>query len=212
MSTEERAAVKDVVMDKIRDAGYEDCDENISRPVGEERSRTRYKCDYCSLSFTLQSNLAQHLDRKHKTFKLEVGGINTGIEGGGMKGLDIMSLSTPVFIDTNKIKTEPGIENARKEKHTRKKSNRELKTDRIFRRNSVSITGRPVLVELQNQPGDGKICRLCTKEFRSNCSMKRHFEDIHNPGEYPCKGCRKIFTSKNKLSSHYSRNCKRKTL
>ena len=37
----------------------------------------------------------------------------------------------------------------------------------------------------------------------------RHFEDLHQPGEFPCPGderiCGKVFTSRNKMSSHYSR-------
>jgi len=58
--------------------------------------------------------------------------------------------------------------------------------------------------------GPGNSCPICTKEFKSNGPMRRHFEDIHMPGEFPCPGCQRIFTSKNKVSSHYSRNCKRR--
>jgi len=59
-------------------------------------------------------------------------------------------------------------------------------------------------------PGPGNVCPICEKEFKSNGPMKRHFEDIHQPGEFPCPGCQRIFTSRNKVSSHYSRNCKKK--
>ena len=100
----------------------------------------------------------------------------------------------------------------------------------------------------------GTSCPLCGKQFPKNGPMRRHFEDIHQPGEYPCpgEGCGKVqhiswelklqfymrynlamwqckchnvsvtnvsqvFTSKNKMSSHRSRNCnpnkdRRKTL
>ena len=38
-------------------------------------------------------------------------------------------------------------------------------------------------------------------------------EDVINKArEYPCRGCGKVFTSKNKVSSHYSRNCKRRSM
>ena len=82
MSSEERLAVKDVVMDKI--SGGE---ENV--PPETER----YKCDHCPISFTLLDNLSEHLERKHKLFKTET--VITELE----------EESSPVFID---IKTEFG--------------------------------------------------------------------------------------------------------
>ena len=68
------------------------------------------------------------------------------------------------------------------------------------------------VAEKGEDPGTGTVCPLCSKEFPKNGPMRRHFEDIHQPGEFPCAGCGKVFTSKNKMSSHYSRNCKRRTL
>merc|ERR1719300_735210 len=60
-------------------------------------------------------------------------------------------------------------------------------------------------------PGKGKPCPECNKEFRNQAVLDRHFEDLHQPGEFPCPGdeklCGKVFTSRNKMSSHYSRNC-----
>ena len=45
--------------------------------------------------------------------------------------------------------------------------------------------------------------------IRSEIEPCRHFEDLHQPGEFPCPGdeklCGKVFTSRNKMSSHYSR-------
>ena len=45
-----------------------------------------------------------------------------------------------------------------------------------------------------DHPGSGTTCPLCQKEFSQNGKMKRHFEDIHQPGEYPCpgEGCGKV--------------------
>ena len=45
-----------------------------------------------------------------------------------------------------------------------------------------------------DDPGSGITCPLCKKEFPNNGKMKRHFEDIHQPGEYPCPGagCGKV--------------------
>ena len=195
MSSEERLAVKDVVMDKISDG-----EENV--PPEQER----YKCDHCPISFTMQDNLSEHLERKHKKgklFKTERGALNL------ISDLD--NESSPVFIDTGAvdIKTEFSRKHLTKTTPTPTRENRKQKG----KRSSVGRFEKPVLAGGPNMDaGDGKICRLCSKEFPSNGPMRRHFEDIHNPGVYPCKGCQKIFTSKNKVSSHYSRNCKRKTL
>jgi len=61
------------------------------------------------------------------------------------------------------------------------------------------------------EPGQGVPCSECQKEFRNQAVLDRHFEDLHQPGEFPCPGeqdiCGKVFTSRNKMSSHYSRNC-----
>ena len=187
-------AVKDVVMDKI--SGGE---ENV--PPEQER----YKCDHCPISFTMLDNLLEHLERKHKKGKI----IKT--EGEALI-TELDNESSPIFIDTGAvdIKTEFSRKHLTKTTPTRKKS--KVNPKQKEKRSSVGRSGNPVLAGPNMDAGDGNICRLCSKEFPSNGPMRRHFEDIHNPGVYPCKGCQKIFTSKNKVSSHYSRNCKRKTL
>ena len=86
-----------------------------------------------------------------------------------------------------------------------------------------SRTPNKRIADPNEDPGTGTSCPLCGKQFPKNGPMRRHFEDIHQPGEYPCpgEGCGKvrfqyfskltnfmqIFTSKNKMSSHRSRNC-----
>jgi len=67
--------------------------------------------------------------------------------------------------------------------------------------------GNVSVAEPNQTAGDGKVCPMCSKEFRTSAMMRFHFVDIHQPGEFPCKGCQKMFTSKNKMSSHYSRHC-----
>jgi len=52
----------------------------------------------------------------------------------------------------------------------------------------------------------GGVCPVCSKSIVTN--LKRHMEDIHFPGEFPCPHCGKIFSSKNKLASHVSQTCK----
>ena len=54
-------------------------------------------------------------------------------------------------------------------------------------------------------------CKECGKEFASEAGKDRHIEDIHQSGNFPCPGdkeiCGKVFSSRNKMSSHYSRHC-----
>ena len=52
----------------------------------------------------------------------------------------------------------------------------------------------------------GGVCPVCSKSIVTN--LKRHMEDIHYPGEFPCPHCGKIFSSKNKLASHVSQTCR----
>ena len=73
---------------------------------------------------------------------------------------------------------------------------------------STSKKSRAPKNHIEPPPGEGVACPDCGKRFRSRGPMLRHFEDLHQPGEYPCRGCGRVFTSKNKVSSHFSRNCK----
>ena len=52
----------------------------------------------------------------------------------------------------------------------------------------------------------GGVCPMCSKTIITN--LKRHMEDIHCPGEFPCPHCSKVFSSKNKLASHVSQTCR----
>jgi hypothetical protein len=99
---------------------------------------------------------------------------------------------------------------------------KKLKKKKVeLRRIDRSRTPHKEVAAPDMDPGGGTTCLLCAKEFPKNGPMRRHFEDIHQPGEYPCPGpgCGKVlalsrslhppqvFTSKNKMSSHRSRNC-----
>jgi len=69
----------------------------------------------------------------------------------------------------------------------------------------------PVIVGPDEKPGQGRVCRVCGKKLSDTMNMRRHFKDVHQPGEYPCQVCGKIYTSPNKVYSHYKRYCKQKT-
>ena len=64
MSEDERDAVKDVISEKIDQVfqGYEE------EPVQMTtvKSGTRHRCPQCPISFTVEENLREHLERKHK--------------------------------------------------------------------------------------------------------------------------------------------------
>ena len=91
--------------------------------------------------------------------------------------------------------------------------------DAIFKKNLTSILSVPnkyadllksnlksskLVAEAGQTAGDGNICLFCSTVFPKKQAMKTHFEDIHQAGEFPCCGCHKIFTSRNKMSSNYS--------
>ena len=67
MTTEERQAVREVVIDKI--TGQVPFTPETLLPEGVGRSGNRYQCDHCPVSFTIQSNLAEHLERKHRVIQ-----------------------------------------------------------------------------------------------------------------------------------------------
>jgi len=68
----------------------------------------------------------------------------------------------------------------------------------------------PVIVGPEEKPGRGRVCRVCGKKLSDTMNMRRHFKDVHQPGEFPCQVCGKIYTSSNKVYSHYTRYCKQK--
>jgi len=85
------------------------------------------------------------------------------------------------------------------------------KSQKKKERKSISKGTKPekvVEAKKARRSGVGTECPECHKVV----SMpKQHMEDMHSPpGHFPCRGCSKVFTSKNKESSHYSRACKKK--
>lgn len=60
--------------------------------------------------------------------------------------------------------------------------------------------------------GEGFPCGDCGRVYKTEAMQKFHYTDVHVQGHFPCKGgCGKIFTSKNKMSSHWSRHCNDKS-
>merc|ERR1712226_317448 len=75
------------------------------------------------------------------------------------------------------------------------------------RTKSLPTARASAVVGETEDPGPGSVCRLCNKQFPRHGPMRRHFEDIHQSGHFPCpgEGCGKVFSSKNKMSSHRSK-------
>jgi len=67
-----------------------------------------------------------------------------------------------------------------------------------------------LIVDVNEEPGRGRICRVCNKEFKNRQTMKFHFENVHKIREFPCQDCGQMFTSKNNYTSHYSRQHRNK--
>lgn len=89
-----------------------------------------------------------------------------------------------------------------------KKKLKGLKEERLVqRRRSVPAQRRTDIPE-----GEGFPCKECGKPFKTESMAEFHYTDVHVQGHFPCKGgCGKIFTSKNKMSSHWSRHCNDKS-
>ena len=199
--------MRDVISEKIEQAlaETEQAEETVARSRGG--AVTRHRCTHCPISFTDQDTLREHLERKHRVRSSGAVKI-TSVKRQGVSIVKNESPSDDSDPD-DPLSTTPKM----------KKKKRSLLKQQLSRSaegSRVKVTGNrtsnAILAGPDDSAGSGNTCPLCHKEFPSNGPMKRHFEDIHQPGEFPCKGCHKVFSSKNKVSSHYSRNCKRRTL
>merc|ERR1712179_52176 len=201
-----------------------------------EAKAARFQCDDCPISFTQSSNLEEQISGKQKNKSnkkskskeiLDSIDRKNGLDGeftlkdfksasDALKKTSIATLTPKSTSKSTSAKVVVGLT-------TKKVKNDDVQVnEETIERKSLSSTtpvpknkkggGASLVAEPGQDPGDGTVCPLCSKQFPKYGPMRNHFVDIHQPGEFPCKGCQKVFTSKNKMSSHYSRNCKRKTL
>lgn len=101
-----------------------------------------------------------------------------------------------------------------------KKSAKALKLQRGFQK-QIQIKSSMSIVKTQKKKsmqmtqhrqdipeGEGFPCGECGRVYKTEAMQKFHYTDVHVQGHFPCRGdCGKIFTSKNKMSSHWSRHC-----
>ena len=226
MSEEERDAVKDVISEKI-DQAFQGQEEEPVR-LSSVKTGTRHRCPQCPISFTVEENLREHLERKHKVSRTRgvkitpvVASAPRTAKFGNIVGKLEKRRSVPAnikFEATPRSEEEdlddPLSSSPEPRKTGRAEIKRRMKKQHrgIGRQATSRYAGDVAQAGPDEDPGSGRECPLCQKEFPANGPMRRHFEDIHQPGEYPCRGCGKVFTSKNKVSSHYSRNCKRRSM
>jgi len=222
MSEDERDAVKDVISEKIDQVFQGQEEEPVQMTT--VKSGSRHRCPQCPISFTVEENLREHLERKHKVRSRGVritpvvssaprlSKLNT--LGKIEKRTERRSVPANIKFEATTRSEEEDIDDPLSSSpQPRRKTGRMKKQHGgIGRQATPRYSGNAVLASPDEDPGSGRECPLCQKEFPANGPMRRHFEDIHQPGEYPCKGCGKVFTSKNKVSSHYSRNCKRRSM
>ena len=88
------------------------------------------------------------------------------------------------------------LENKSSVKVTPVKGELKLKNNKLGKLQKIdrSRTPNKQIADANEDPGTGTRCPLCGKQFPKNGPMRRHFEDIHQPGEYPCpgEGCGKV--------------------
>jgi len=224
----------DTDQDTTLEEDAEEIQQKKSSKSKSDAKTVRFQCEDCPISFTQSNSLEEHISRKHKKQNatknkskeiLKAIDKKNGLDGeftlkdfkNASDALKKTNIATITPKSTGKGgKTVYGLE-------TKKVKYDDIETNEgEIERKSLSSTtqvpknkkggGSNLVAEPGQDPGDGTVCPLCEKEFPKNGPMRNHFIDIHQPGEFPCKGCQKVFTSKNKMSSHYSRNCKRKTL
>jgi hypothetical protein len=170
-----------------------------------------HHCDQCNQSFKLKIQLNRHM-RSHET-----------------DGTDSGEPPSKKFREDKEVDQEE-VMRKMKEKYQKLKKDKENRLLDICQslqperpstpcqqrpskggpKANVTGNGSAEIAAPGTNPGSGNFCPMCAKEFKSNGPMRRHFEDIHLPGEFPCPGCQRIFSSRNKVSSHFSRNCKQR--
>ena len=247
MSELERTAIKDVIKDRIElDANDgKEGETTLEETSGAETDplkpspsfvgKPRFKCKICPISFTMESTLKDHIDKKHSKSESERTGPESNRDEALLKVISNIKENNERSVKKTKSKISKvmhsqldEISDSDSEKQERFSLKKILPRNKLTRKELTSTAsvrtlkatgqisaggkqkrtgGEAVVAGPGEEAGAGKICRLCSKEFPSNGPMRRHFEDIHQPGEYPCKGCGKMFTSNNKMSSHYSRHC-----
>jgi len=158
-----------------------------SPPRPEEKLPVEFRCLECGLMFNLKIRLNRHMKNHAKKREMMDTMLSVKAE---MMTPNETSTPTKTLSKTPSTKTP-----------TSKKISVKVE--------SASKKPRgPPKNYIEPPAGEGVACPDCGKRFRSQGPMMRHREDLHQPGEYPCRGCGRVFSSKNKVSSHYSRNCK----
>ena len=152
-----------------------------SPPRPEEKLPVEFRCLECGLMFNLKIRLNRHMKNHAKKREMMDNMLSVKAEM-----MTPNKTSTPTKTPSTKTPTSKKIS---------------IKTE------SASKKPRCPKNYIEPPTGEGVACPDCGKRFRSQGPMMRHFEDLHQPGEYPCRGCGRVFSSKNKVSSHYSRNC-----
>merc|ERR1712129_159395 len=220
MSEEERLAVKDVT--KAARFQCDDCPISFTMENNLEEHIARKHKKKISLNNSKSKEILDAIDRKNaidgefsktmKTFKTASDSLKkTNIATISPKSTPKATLEKVVQgLSAKKLKTlDVSIKKDGEEVEMKRKNL--TSTTSVPKKNTSKLNktgnGSTPVAEPGQEPGEGKVCPLCSKEFLKNGPMRRHFEDIHQPGEFPCSGCQKMFTSKNKMSSHYSRYC-----
>jgi len=220
MSEEERLAVKDVIKDRIEPDSESDLNTTLEEEAEEDKKPKE----------TVDEE--EHIAKKHpkkisKSVEIldAIDKRNSNSEGDFNKVMKSFKSANESLKKTNIATLSPATSKGSLEKVVQSLSAKKTAEEvEIKRKNLTSTTPVPkkksltvvkkgqnannsLIAEPNQTAGDGTVCPICSKEFPKNGPMRRHFEDIHQPGEFPCSGCQKMFTSKNKMSSHYSRHC-----
>jgi len=191
---------KEEASEKEDDATVESVNVTLEEKPAVQKSKqsTKYfPCLYCNKCFTVFDNMEEHVLRKHSNKPDATTRLAKLREENAVEDEEDVSDKEN---DVNKKMSRSELKKQTMPSAVKKKAGLENKIE-------TKRKGPAAIAEPGQTAGNGKVCPLCNKEFRKKSFMRFHFQDIHQPGEFPCKGCGKMFTSNNKMSSHYSRHC-----
>jgi len=165
-------------------------------------------CPYCKRSHTQVDNLKIHIKKMHPTEPVPTS-----------EEMEISQVKRESAQDaTAQKKSEDGIKvktkkskKLAKDKHKEAKSRENKRSERGENRGRAKSDKDKMKKERKGSDGQDTlkgsgVCPVCAKTVSAR-NLKRHMEDIHCPGVFPCPHCGKVFSSRNKLSSHVTQTC-----
>ena len=199
MSNDERLAVTDVVKEKEKENEITNETPRVSRRNGGRSANITLEEGEVNsqFDFNTENSANEDVDPLANVSVSSVSSLSTRPVSVKLERASQRTLENPAIVKLSK-----------KQKKLQKRLQKNLKAEKLIQRKKYSTPRqRPEIPE-----GEGFPCTDCGNVYKTEAMQKFHYTDVHVQGHFPCKGgCGKIFTSKNKMSSHWSRHCNDKS-